>query len=146
MSLASFSSFICENNVCIRVDWICRRLFIVEATGTGNRYRVLEKRHGEKISRGQLRNTTGTFDYQILIPYPKNISRCLETRLKMLTARIKPSLDLFVGLRDALCILKTLAILNHPCFGLMRLLARTDWMNHPCFCMLYYYLVDVFLF
>ena len=52
----------------------------VETAGTGERFRDVEKRHGEKISRGQFRNTTGTFVYQ---PYLKKISKFPETRLKI---------------------------------------------------------------
>ena len=86
MTLVSRSLFICKNKFCLRVDWSCCRLLFVETTGTGKRFRDVEKRHGEKISRGQLRNTTGTFAYQIFIPYMylNKISKFPETRLRIL--------------------------------------------------------------
>ena len=55
----------------------------VETTSTGKRFRDVEKKHGEKISRGQLRNTTGTLVSQIFIPYLKKIRKFPETRLRI---------------------------------------------------------------
>ena len=76
MTLISPSLFISKNNFClIELTGFVVVVLFVETTGTGKRFRDVEKRHGEKISRGQLRNTTGTFVYQIFIPYLKKISK-----------------------------------------------------------------------